>query len=68
MHIEIHIFPAYMPMDSFAAKLRRTIERVDDLVHKACVNKDAAALGKTTLVDEEEPHMILATVDIRKGT
>lgn len=68
MHIEVHIFP-----DHFSISPIQWVEEMTDLnarIHNhildATVNAKAAALGKTTLLANDDSGMIVATVDIRR--
>lgn len=67
MHIEIHIFPdtfSHAP-DQWKVEMRDLGSRIETLIEDATVNAKAAALGKTTLLDNAN-GMIIATVDIRR--
>lgn len=68
MHIEVHIFPDHFPIDpqSWTWNMRETMGRVSDLIIEGTVNKQAYALGKTTLLANDDSGMIVATVDIRR--
>lgn len=66
MHIEINIFPDSFSIDprAFSKQMGETMERVRDHVQDACINKNAAALGNTTMLDLEDKGYIVATIAI----
>ena len=68
MHIEVHIFPDHFPVDpeSWKQEMMKLGLRIEQLILDATVNAQAAALGKTTLLADDDSGMIVATVDIRR--
>lgn len=69
MHIEIHLLPDHFPIDpeSWRWEMQDLMGRVENLILEATVNAKAAALGKTTLLANDDSGMIVATIDIRTG-
>lgn len=68
MHIEVHIFPDHFPIDpaSWKWEMEDLMQRIADHISDATVNAKSAALGKTTLLANDDSGMIVATVDIRR--
>ena len=68
MHIEIHIFPNSFPKDAhgWTVEMEDLKERLHEYVIDATVNSKAYALGKTTLLANDDSGMIVATIDIRR--
>ena len=68
MHIEIHLFPDHFPIDplSWAKKVTELNRQVNDFIVKASVNRKAYAIGKTTLLADDDSDMVVATIDIRR--
>ena len=68
MHIEIHIFPDHFPIDphGWTVEMEDLKERLHKYVIDATVNSKAYALGKTTLLANDDSGMIVATIDIRR--
>ena len=68
MHIEVHIFPDHFPIDpsSWKWEMEDLMQRITDHIVASTVNAKAAALGKTTLLANDDSGMIVATVDIRR--
>ena len=72
MHIEIHIFPDSLPIDSTSWQLEmvKLEQRIFKTVFDGTVNAKSYAMGKTTLLaNDDDPNagMILATIDIRRS-
>ncbi len=69
MHIEVHIFPDHFPIDPTGWKVEiiNVQDRITELVLDATVNAKASALGKTTLLANDDSGMIVATVNIRRS-
>ena len=68
MHIEIHIFPDHFPIDpeSWAREMDDLGYRIGQVILDATVNAKSAALGKTTLLANDNSGIIVATIDIRR--
>ena len=68
MHIEVHIFPDHFPIDptGWAIEMADLSERIHKYVIDASVNAKAYALGKTTLLANDDSGMVVATIDIRR--
>jgi len=68
MHIEIHIFPDHFPIDpdGWKQEMLKLGLRIESLILDATVNAKGAALGKTTLLANDDSGMVVATVDIRR--
>lgn len=68
MHIEVHIFPDHFPIDpvSWKRDMERLSRRIHAVIMDGTVNKEAYAIGKTTLLDDDDSGMIVATIDIRR--
>ena len=68
MHIEIHIFPDHFGISSAAwtGEMTELTNRIHDLIIQQPIHADAYALGKTTLLANDDSGMVLATVDIRR--
>lgn len=69
MHIEIHIFPDSFPIDpiSWSEEMDDLTARIATLIQDGTVNAKSYAMGKTTLLANEDSGMIVATVDIRRS-
>ena len=68
MHIEIHIFPDHFSIDpgGWNSEMADLKERIHKYVIDATVNAKAYALGKTTLLANDDSGMVVATIDIRR--
>ena len=68
MHIEVHIFPDHFPIDpeSWKEHMQELMGRIETLILDATVNYKSYAMGKTTLLANDDSGMIVATVDIRR--
>ena len=68
MHIEIHIFPDHFSISpqTWTEEMRELMGRVTDLIEDATVNAKGYAMGKTTLLPNDDSGMVVATVDIRR--
>ena len=68
MHIEVHIFPDHFPIDpvGWATEMEDLKERIHKYIIDATVNAKAYAVGKTTLLADDDSGMIVATIDIRR--
>ena len=69
MHIEIHIFPDSFPIDpiSWSEEMDDLTARIATLFQDGTVNAKSYAMGKTTLLANDDSGMIVATVDIRRS-
>jgi hypothetical protein len=68
MHIEVHIFPDHFPINQtgWAIEMADLGERIHELIIDASLNQNAYALGKTTLLANDDSGMVVATIDIRR--
>jgi len=68
MHIEIHIFPDSFPIDpeSWRKEMLSLGLRIEKIILDGTVNGKAYAMGKTTLLDNENSGIVVATIDIRR--
>lgn len=68
MHIEVHIFPNHFSIapDKWADEMIMLNSRIMDLILDGTVNAKAAAIGKTTLLADDDSGMVVATIDIRR--
>ena len=67
MHIEVHIFPDHFSISPsvWEGQMSDLGYRIQNVIFDATVNAKAAALGKTTLLANDDSGMIVATIDIR---
>ena len=69
MHIEVNIFPDHFPIDptSWKVEMINLQDRITELMLDATVDAKSYALGKTTLLANDDSGIIIATVDIRRS-
>ena len=68
MHVEIHLFPDHFPIDilSWQREVTNLNARINDIIIQASINAKAYAVGKITLLADDDSGMVVATIDIRR--
>ena len=68
MHIEVHIFPDHFSIspNRWRVEMCDLQDRITELICDATVDSKAYAMGKTTLLANDDSGMVVATIDIRR--